>query len=46
MNFWTLMDTRERTAFIVAAALVLTVVGYWTVQIDGALEMLRLARGG
>ena len=43
MNFWTSMDARERTAFVASSIIVLTVIGYWVVQVDGVRVMLKLA---
>jgi hypothetical protein len=46
MKFWALMDARERTALVISAAIVLTVIGYWAVQVEGVRAMLKLAYPG
>ncbi len=37
--------TQETVAAVVSAAIVLTAVVYWIVQIKGVMEMLKLAYG-
>jgi hypothetical protein len=39
------LGTREKIAAVVSAAIVLTFVVYWIVQIDGVMDMLKLANG-
>jgi len=39
------IGTREKIAAVVSAAIILTLVAYWIVQIDGVMEMLELANG-
>jgi hypothetical protein len=37
---------QEKIAAAVASAIVLTAIVYWIVQINGVLEMFKLAAGG
>jgi hypothetical protein len=37
--------TRETIATVVSAAIVLTILVYWIIQIDGVMDMLKLANG-
>ncbi len=37
--------TQEKIAIGVSAAIILTLIVYWIVQIDGVMEMLELANG-
>jgi hypothetical protein len=39
------LGTQEKIAAVVSAAIVLTVVVYWAVQIKGAMDMLKMAYG-
>lgn len=45
MKHWKLLDVRERVAFLAAAAMILTTIGYWVVQIYGVIATLKLAYG-
>jgi len=37
--------TQEKIAAVVSAAIILTLIVYWIVQIDGVMDMLELANG-
>ncbi len=37
--------TQEKIAATVSAAIILTVVVYWIVQINGVMDMMKLANG-
>ena len=39
------LGTREKIAAVVSAAILLTFVVYWIIQIDGVMDMLKLANG-
>jgi hypothetical protein len=39
------LGTREKIAAVISAAIVVTAVVYWIVQIKGVMEMLKLAYG-
>jgi hypothetical protein len=39
------LGTREKIAAVVSAAILLTFVAYWIIQIDGVMDMLKLANG-
>ena len=39
------LGTREKIATVVSAAILLTFVVYWIVQIDGVMDMMKLANG-
>jgi hypothetical protein len=39
------LGTREKIAAVVSVAILFTFVVYWIVQIDGVMDMLKLANG-
>jgi hypothetical protein len=39
------LGTREKIAAAASAAILLTFMVYWIVQIDGVMDMLKLANG-
>jgi len=39
------LGRQEKIAVAVSAAIILTVVVYWIVQINGVMDMLKLANG-
>ena len=46
MNYQKKMSAREVVAVVISSATVLGAIVYWWIQIDGVLEMFKLANGG
>ena len=40
------LGTKEKIATAVSAAILLTFIVYWIIQIDGVMDMIKLANGG
>jgi hypothetical protein len=39
------MSTREVVAVVISGVMVITAIAYWIVQIDGVMDMFKLAAG-
>ena len=40
------MSPRELIAAVISGVMVVTAIVYWIIQIDGVMEMIKLANGG
>jgi hypothetical protein len=40
------MSRREIATSVISGAILIAAVVYWIIQIDGVMEMMKLARGG